>query len=151
MCKAKLFCVSGCTSPAVKAATVMFLCTAEHLDISTVGILKQVLLLLGANCQGKGSELLELHMIPGAKSEMWLTGFHSLLPTWYFYAKYLAYVSGTSLLTSTVENLTLLFLFCLPTCRISSGATAPCGSERAVASTGPRQSCLPSIINFMYL
>lgn len=47
-------------------------------------------------------------MILGAKREMWFTVFRSLLPTWYFNAKYLAYVSGTSLLTDTVVILTLL-------------------------------------------
>lgn len=76
-----------------------------------MGVLRQVLLVLGASCWGKWSELLELQMIIGAKSEMWFTGFHSLLPTWYFNAKHLAYVSGTSLLTYTVVNPTLLFPF----------------------------------------
>lgn len=106
MCKAKLFCVSGCALPALKAATVILLCSAEPLHIPTVGILMQVLILLGANCQGRWSEL---QIILGAKSEMGFTGFHSLLPTWYFNARYLVHVSGNSLVTYTVVNLTLLF------------------------------------------
>lgn len=126
MCKAKLFCDSDCTLPALEAATVILLCTAQHLAHSNVGILRQVLLLLGASCRGKWRELLEPQMTPRAKSEMWFTGFHCLLPTWHFNAKYLAYASGASLLTYTVVNLTLLFpFFCPPACRISSGATAP--------------------------
>lgn len=49
----------------------------------------------------------------GAKSNIWFTGFHSLFLIWYFNGKCLVY--GASLLTCTVQYLSLLFHF--PVCQ----------------------------------